>query len=89
MWQSRALSKCLACPKLYEQWCVNAWAVMPGARCVGIVDSPTLTLPIPSYHSGGYDPGTSNKWSKPTCCPGGAYCKWVNNGYSQCVKNGS
>ena len=29
------------------------------------------------------------KWSKPSCCPSGAYCKQVNQFYSQCVKNGS
>jgi hypothetical protein len=28
MWQSRAFSKCLVCPKLYEQWCVRCIAVL-------------------------------------------------------------
>ena len=42
-----------------------------------------------SPRSGGNDPGTSNKWSKATCCPSGAFCKQVNQFYSQCVKNSS
>jgi hypothetical protein len=81
IWQSKAFSKCMTCPKLYEQWCVTFM------RCVNFLCF--LTHCWLFLRSGGMEPGTSNKWSKPSCCPGGAYCKQINNYYHQCVKNGS
>lgn len=38
---------------------------------------------------GGFEPNTSNKWARATCCVANTYCKWINNGFSQCVNNGS
>ncbi len=65
----------------YRTRCLCAATLRCTARAL------TLRYADAARDSGGNEPGTSNKWSKPSCCPSGAVCKQINNYYSQCVKS--
>ena len=83
MFFSQGFSQCKPCNANWEQWCVLPRAgVRLWPACYAELRSQTA--------SGGAIPGTDVAWQghgRPSCCPAGSSCRYVNTNYYQCQPN--